>query len=91
MQGKRRKRGNSDLRTLTISVIFNQQSLDIAVKEEQRITEILGVLQENGLLFISKAVEDVTMKSWRLGTFVNTLLTFKQANIENGDILILSE
>lgn len=79
------------MRTLTISVIFNQQSLDIAVKEEQRITEILGVLQENGLLFISKAVEDVTMKSWRLGTFVNTLLTFKQANIENGDILILSE
>lgn len=75
------------MKTLIISVTFNENTFDLAVKEEQRISEVFNVLTNNGLLFYSGDMETMLLRSWRLGTLVNPRLTFKQANIENGDIL----
>lgn len=75
--------------TLTIVMMNNGKVFDIMVKPEQRIRDVLTVLLENGLvsnLHISNAVR---ARSWRWGTIVSGLLTFRQAGIFSGDILYI--
>jgi flagellar biosynthesis/type III secretory pathway chaperone len=58
--------------------------IDVIVKENQRIDEVIIILQEN---YIIQSISEIHLRSWRLQTLINRFDTFRQANIENGDIL----
>lgn len=63
--------------------------IDIIVKEDQRIDDVIQVLQDNHVVISFQPMAKFFLRSWRLETLVNPCYTFKQANIENGDILQL--
>lgn len=73
--------------TLTVVMMNSGTMLDIMVKPEQRIRDVLMILAENGQILYRSMEEDIRARSWRLGRTVNYLLTFKQALIQSGDIL----
>ena len=72
---------------LTITLRINHQNMDLMVLPEQRISEVLKVLKENGKLFFQ--IEKIHIYSLRKKEFVNQLLTFRQAKIYSGDVLEL--
>lgn len=74
--------------TLTIVMKNSGTILDIMVKPEQRIRDVLLVLSENRKI-IAQETDDLYLRSWRLGTMISALLTFKQAGIQTGDILYI--
>lgn len=73
--------------TLTIVMKNSGTVMDIMVKPEQRIREVLMVLAENGKILFDHLSEAAYTRSWRLGKFVNNQLTFKQAQVYSGDII----
>lgn len=73
--------------TLTIVMRNSGTVLDIMVKPEQRIRDVLTVLAENGQISFDHSGEAAYTRSWRLGRFVNNLLTFRQAQVHSGDII----
>lgn len=72
---------------LTVTVRFNQQNMDIMVRSDQRISDVLKVLKENQKIFFQ--IDKLSVYSMRKKMFINQLLTFRQAEIYTGDILIL--
>lgn len=74
---------------LTIVMMNSGIVLDIMVKPEQRIRDILLVLAENGQITYRKDYDSLYIRSWRGGNLVNHYLTFKQAGIFSGDILYI--
>lgn len=74
---------------LTIVMMNSGIVLDIMVKPEQRIKDILQVLEENGRIIYRSGRDNLYIRSWRKGNFVNPYLTFKQAEIFSGDILYI--
>lgn len=72
---------------LTLTVRYNQQNMDIMVRFDQRISDVLKVLKENQKIFIQP--DKLSVYSMRKKMFINQLLTFRQADIYTGDILIL--
>lgn len=87
MGRKKVKRGKNTLKPLTISFKYEETVIDIIVKEDQRIADVIQVLQDNHVLLFFKPMAPLFLRSWRLETLVNPCYTFKQATIENGDIL----
>lgn len=87
MPRKRVRRGKHTLKPLTISFKYNENMIDIIVKEDQRIDDVIQVLQDNHVVMIFQPMVQIFLRSWRLETIVNPCYTFRQANIENGDIL----
>ncbi|WP_312448069.1 hypothetical protein [Lacrimispora sp.] len=75
--------------TLTIVMMNSGTVLDIMVKPEQRIRDVLEVLAENGQIRYQSGKETISARSWRLGSFVNSFLTFKQAKIQTEDIIYI--
>lgn len=72
---------------LTIVMMNSGTVLDIMVKPEQRMKDVLMVLADNGQILYDSLAESIYMRSWRLGRFVNAFLTFKQSQIQSGDII----
>jgi len=72
---------------LTVTLQIANQKMDIMVRQDQRIADVLRVLKENQKIFFQ--IERIVIYSVRKKMYVNQLLTFKQANIYSGDILIL--
>jgi len=72
---------------LTVTLQIANQKMDIMVRQDQRIADVLRVLKENQKIFFQ--IERIVIYSVRKKMYVNQLLTFKQANIHSGDILIL--
>lgn len=75
--------------TLTIVMMNSGSVLDIMVKPEQRIREVLKVLADNGQISYTDESQNIYTRSWRLGRLVNNGLTFKQVRIQSGDILYI--
>lgn len=75
--------------TLTIVMMNSGSVLDIMVKPEQRISDVLAVLAENRQISYRAAQDNIYARSWRLGRVVNYRLTFKQSQIHTGDILYI--
>lgn len=75
--------------TLTIVMMNSGSVLDIMVKPEQRISEVLAVLAESGQILYEVAQQKIYARSWRLGRLVSDQLTFKQTLIQSGDILYI--
>lgn len=69
--------------------IKGHRDIELLVFEEQKIAETMEVLMEKDLLedIVAETVE--YMKSLRTNNQVNVLLTYKEANIYSGDILVL--
>ena len=71
--------------------IDGKQDMDLLVFEEQKIAETMKILIDRG--FLEEEAEDNIqyVKSMRTNNQVNTLLTYREANIYSGDILELVE
>ena len=72
---------------LTITLKIGSQAMDIMVLPNQRISEVLKVLKENKRLFFQ--TEKMLVYSTRKKIYVNQLLTFPQAGIYTGDLLVM--
>ena len=75
--------------TLTIVILNSGSVINIMVKPEQRIIDVVYTLIQNNVFTVSDEKCRIYIRSWRLGEYTNNLLTFKQANIFYGDILYL--
>lgn len=75
--------------TLTIVMMNSGSVLDLMVKPEQRIGDVLSVLAENGQISYHSTSDKLYTRSWRLGRLVSHRLTFKQAGIYSGDIIYI--
>lgn len=69
--------------------IKGHRDIELLVFEEQKIAETMEVLMEKDLLEDTVAETVEYMKSLRTNNQVNVLLTYKEANIYSGDILVL--
>lgn len=74
---------------MTVTFMEDGRQLDIMVKPEQKIESVYEVLLENGLLPVKYRYQDVRLSvySVRRNAYVNPMLTFRQGEIYNGDIL----
>lgn len=69
--------------------IKGQQDMELLVFEEQKIAETIEILAEKGLLEDETAASVKYIKALRTNNQVNVLLTYSEANIYSGDILVL--
>ena len=69
--------------------IKGQRDMELLVFEEQKIAETMEILLEKGFMGdeVLNSVEYI--KALRTNNQVNVLLTYKEANIYSGDILVL--
>lgn len=72
---------------LTICTEYNNGKIDVSVKPEQRIRDVLDILNDSSALTLEVPPEGISVRSWRQKTYVNPYLTFKQAGIRHGDRL----
>lgn len=72
---------------IILTVMINQQVMDIMVKTDQRIADVLRVLKDNKKIYYQ--IEKIMVYSMRKKEYINQLLTFQQAEVYTGDILIL--
>ncbi len=70
---------------LSITLQKDNKQLDIMVLPQQRISEVLKVLEENGLA--SLEIDNIQLYSRRKRQYVNKRLTFQQAELYSGDII----
>lgn len=69
--------------------VEGRSDMDLLVSDDQTISETMQILGEKGLL-PGKTAETVTyIKTVRTNRQVNVLLTYSEAEIYSGDILIL--
>lgn len=75
---------------MTLTIMENEIGLDVVVKPEQRIQEVWRILVENGRF--APLFPDIQLRiySMRQKRYINPLLTFRQGNIYEGDILRIS-
>ena len=74
---------------MTLTIMEHNKSLDIIVKPDQRIQEVYRVLVENGFFSSIPETMQLQVYSKRQGKYINPILTFKQGNIYEGDILLI--
>jgi len=72
---------------ITLTLKINHQTMDLMVRPDQRMSDVLQVLKETGKLFFQ--IDQIIVYSLRKKEYINQLLTFEQAEIYTGDILIL--
>lgn len=72
---------------LTITLQMQERQCDLMVLPQQRMWEVLKVLEENKIIYA--LTEKVQLYSHRNREYVNHRLTFQQARIYSGDILEL--
>lgn len=67
------------------------KKLDIMVKPEQKIESVYEVLLENGFFSVQYRYQgaQLSVYSMRWSAYVNPILTFRQGDIYNGDILVV--
>lgn len=63
--------------------------MDLLVSDDQTILETMQILKEKGFLAGETAETAKYIKTLRTSHQVNVLLTYSEANIFSGDILIL--
>lgn len=69
--------------------IKGQPDMELLVFEEQRIVETMEILAEKGILEDDMVDSVKYIKALRTNNQVNVLLTYSEANIYSGDILVL--
>lgn len=71
--------------------VKNQPDMDLLVSDGQKIAETMEVLVEKGLLEEEAADSAKYMRSLRTNNQVNIFLTYQEADIYSGDILVLED
>lgn len=76
---------------LTVSIVMLNTGniIDISVKYDQRISSVLEELAKRAYIKYDRKKEILLIRSWRFGDFIDSMLTFKQADIFFGDILYI--
>lgn len=76
---------------MIVTFMEDDIKLDIMVKPEQKIESVCEVLLENGLFPVKYRYQGIQLSvySVRRSAYVNPMLTFRQGEIYNGDILVL--
>ena len=74
-------------KVLTLTLEIGNQKKDIMVRPDQRMSEVLKVLKDNQIIFFQ--IDKLMIYSMRKKEYVNQRLTFRQAEIFTGDILVL--
>lgn len=69
--------------------VKGRPDMDLLVSDGQQIAETMGILAEKGLLDAGTAASAKYMKSLRTNNQVNVFLTYQEADIYSGDILVL--
>lgn len=68
----------------------DHRDMDLMVSSDQKIAETMEVLSEKGL--IEEAEDSIRyVRSLRTNDQINTLLTYHEADIFSGDILVLED
>lgn len=75
---------------MTLTIMEDKRKLDVVVKPEQRIQEVYRILVENGRFLALRPAIQLKVYSLRQKRYVNPMLTFRQGNIYEGDILRVS-
>ena len=75
---------------MTLTIMEDKRKLDVVVKPEQRIQEVYRILVENGRFPALRPAIQLKVYSLRQKRYVNPMLTFRQGNIYDGDILRVS-
>ncbi len=72
---------------LILTIRDKKKDMDIMVRPDQRIGDVLQILKENGkICFVN---ESMTIYSIRKKEYINSKMTFQQSLIYSGDILVL--
>lgn len=72
---------------LILTIRDEKNDMDIMVRPDQRIGDVLQILKENGkICFVN---ESMTIYSIRKKEYINSKMTFQQSLIYSGDILVL--
>ena len=72
---------------LTIKLTNRNISRDIMVNPDQKIVDTLRILEENNILSMDEDMEKILVKSERKKKYINSRLSYRQAEIFNGDLL----
>ena len=75
---------------MRLTITENERILYVIVKPEQRIQEVYRILVENGCFAPLAPSIQLKIYSRRQTRYVNPMLTFRQGNIYEGDILNIS-
>lgn len=76
---------------MILTIMENEKKLDVIVKPEQRIREVYRILVENGRFAPPASGMQLQVYSMRQQRYINPMLTFRQGNIYEGDILRINE
>lgn len=69
--------------------VKGRPDMDLLISDDQTISETMQILKEKGLLHGKTAETTKYIKTLRADHQVNTLMTYREADIYSGDILIL--
>lgn len=75
---------------MILTIMENEKKLDVIVKPEQRIKEVFRILVENGCFSPLASGMQLQVYSMRQQRYINPMLTFRQGNIYEGDIIRIS-
>lgn len=75
---------------MTLTIMEGEKRLDVVVKPEQRIQEVYRILTENGCFRALRPAVQLKIYSLRQRRYVNPMLTFRQGNIYEGDMIRIS-
>lgn len=75
------------LLTVTISLYKYNKSIDIQTSSQQRIVDVLKILEENNAIAQGITEAPFVIRSEYRGTYINPYLSFEQADILNADII----
>ena len=76
---------------MTLTIMENEKKLDVIVKPEQRIREVYRILVENGRFASPASGMQLQVYSMQQQRSINPVLTFRQGNIYEGDVLRINE
>ncbi len=72
--------------TISLAILSENKQIDIMVNEEQRISNTLEVIEEQGMIRENK---NVVLRSQRSRQRIDPQHSYKEERIYNGDILCM--
>lgn len=74
---------------MDITIAVKNERIDVKVNRRQKIEDTMYILGNGGIIELCSEEGGYTVRSERNGEQINPKMSFKKANIFNGDILYL--
>lgn len=74
---------------MTVTFMSDQEKLDVMVRPEQKIEDVYSKLLDNGRFTPVRHRGIVKVYSLRQAKYVNSMLTFRQGDIYEGDVILI--